>query len=61
MAEYTMIGADTNLFLSKYQLELPSTERMTEFLRKENEGLVWHTRIRVNISSLTDVKQEDIL
>jgi hypothetical protein len=40
MAEYTMIGADTNLFLSKYQLELPSTERMTEFLRKENEGLV---------------------
>ena len=39
MAEYTMIGADTNLFLSKYQLELPSTERMTEFLRKENEGL----------------------
>jgi predicted nuclease of restriction endonuclease-like (RecB) superfamily len=39
MAEYTMIGADTNLFLSKYQLELPSTERMTEFLRKANEGL----------------------
>ena len=39
MAEYTMIGADTNLFLSKYQLELPSIERMTEFLRKENEGL----------------------
>ena len=39
MAEYTMIGADTNLFLSKYQLELPSTERMIEFLRKENEGL----------------------
>ena len=39
MAEYTMIGADTNLFLSKYQLELPSTERMAEFLRKENEGL----------------------
>lgn len=39
MAEYTMIGADSNLFLSKYQLELPSTERMTEFLRKENEGL----------------------
>lgn len=39
MAEYTMIGADTNLFLTKYQLELPSTERMTDFLRKENEGL----------------------
>ncbi len=39
MAEYTMMGADANLFLSKYQLELPSTERITEFLRKENEGL----------------------
>ncbi len=39
MAEYTMMGADTNLFLSKYQLELPSTERITEFLREENKGL----------------------
>lgn len=39
MAEYTMMGTDTNMFLSKYQLELPSTERITEFLRKENEGL----------------------
>lgn len=39
MAEYTMMGADANLFLSKYQLELPSTERITEFLRKENESL----------------------
>lgn len=39
MAEYTIMGTDANLFLSKYQLELPSTERITEFLRKENEGL----------------------
>lgn len=39
MAEYTMMGADANMFLSKYHLELPSTERITEFLRKENEGL----------------------
>lgn len=39
MAEYTMMGTDANMFLSKYQLELPSTERITEFLRKENEGL----------------------
>ena len=39
MAEYTMMGADANLFLSKYQLELPSTEHFTKFLRKENEGL----------------------
>ena len=39
MAEYTMMGTDTNMFLSKYHLELPSTERITEFLRKEHEGL----------------------
>ncbi len=26
-------------FISKYQLNVPSKERMTEFLRKENEGL----------------------
>ena len=39
MAEYTMMGTDANLFLSKYQLELPSTEHITEFLREENKGL----------------------
>jgi len=40
MAEYTMIGADPNLFVSKYSLELPSVEKIREFLRKENEGLL---------------------
>ncbi len=39
MAEYTMMGTDANLFLSKYQLELPSTEHITQFLREENKGL----------------------
>lgn len=39
MAEYTMMGTDANLFVSNYKLELPSPERITEFLRKENEGL----------------------
>lgn len=39
MAEYTMMGADANLFVSNYKFELPSTERITEFLRRENEGL----------------------
>jgi len=34
-----MIGADANLFVSKYQLELPSTEKIKEFLKRENEGL----------------------
>lgn len=26
-------------FISKYELNIPSKERMAEFLRKENEGL----------------------
>lgn len=40
MAEYTMIGVDPNLFVSKYSLELPSVEKIREFLKKENEGLL---------------------
>lgn len=39
MAEYTTIGADPNLFISRYKLELPSTQSIAEFLRRENEGL----------------------
>lgn len=30
---------DGNSWHLEYQLNVPSTERMTEFLRKENEGL----------------------
>lgn len=33
------VGLSNCVFISKYQLNVPSTERMTEFLRKENEGL----------------------
>lgn len=40
MAEYTLLDTGEDLFISKYELSLPSKERMTEFLRKENEGLV---------------------
>ena len=40
MAEYATINVDPNLFISQYQLELPSKEQITEFLRKENEGLM---------------------
>lgn len=40
MVEYATINVDPNLFISQYQLELPSKERITEFLRKENEGLM---------------------
>lgn len=39
MAEYATIGVDPNMFISKYQLELPSKEQITDFLRKENVGL----------------------
>ena len=40
MAQYTLLDTGEDLFISKYELSLPSKERMTEFLRKENEGLV---------------------
>ena len=33
------VGLTNRVFSSKYQLNVPSKERMTEFLRKENEGL----------------------
>lgn len=39
MAEYTMMDADQNVFISKYQLNLPKKERITEFLKKENRQL----------------------
>ena len=39
MAEYSLLDLDESVFISKYQLNVPSKERMTEFLRKENEGL----------------------
>ena len=40
MAQYTLLDTGEDLFISKYELSLPSKERMTEFLRKENEGFV---------------------
>lgn len=39
MAEYTLLDLDEDVFVSKYEFSIPSKERMTEFLRKENEGL----------------------
>lgn len=30
---------DKDVFVLRYELTIPSKERMTEFLRKENEGL----------------------
>ena len=40
MAEYTLLDSDEDVFISKYELNIPSKESMTEFLRSENEGLV---------------------
>lgn len=39
MAEYSLLDLDESVFISKYQLNVPSKERMTEFLCKENEGI----------------------
>lgn len=39
MAEYTLLDTNEDVFISKYELNIPSKERMTEFLRKENEVL----------------------
>ena len=38
-AEYLAPFTDPQLFLSEYQLQLPTKEKFTEFLKKENEGL----------------------
>ena len=39
MAEYTLLDTSEDIFISKYEFNIPSKERMTEFLRKENEGI----------------------
>lgn len=39
MAEYTLLDTNEDVFISKYELNIPSKERMADFLRKENEGL----------------------
>jgi len=38
MAEYTLLDQTEEVFVSKYELSIPSKERMMEFLRKENQG-----------------------
>lgn len=47
MAEYTLLDSDEDIFISKYELNIPSKERMTEFLRKENEGLNKEEKIQI--------------
>jgi len=46
LVEYALAGMDNNLFVSRYQLELPSKEEMCRFLEekmREMEG--WRIRI----------------
>jgi len=38
MAEYTLLDQTEDVFVSKYELSIPSKEQMMEFLRKENQG-----------------------
>ena len=38
-AEYATAGLDQQLFISKYELQLPSPEKITAFLRQENAGV----------------------
>ena len=38
MVEYVTPHIDPNLFVAQYELQLPSKERMKEFLMKENRG-----------------------
>ena len=39
-AEYATAGLDQQLFISKYELQLPSPEKITAFLRQENTGKI---------------------
>lgn len=39
MVEFATAGIDPQLFVSKYELQLPSPEKMTNFLKKENAAL----------------------
>ena len=35
LVEYALAGMDNNLFVSKYQLELPKKEEMQKFIEKQ--------------------------
>lgn len=37
-AEYATLGMDQNLLVTEYRVALPSSEQMTEFLKKENSA-----------------------
>lgn len=40
LVEYAVADSDMQLFVSKYMLELPSTQQLAEFIRKELNGLI---------------------
>jgi len=40
LVEYAVADSDMQLFVSKYMLELPSTQQLADFIRKELNGLI---------------------
>jgi hypothetical protein len=38
MVEYVTPNIDPNVFVAQYKLQLPSKEKIKEFLMKENKG-----------------------
>lgn len=40
LVEYAVADSDMQLFVSKYMLELPSTQQLADFIRKELNGLM---------------------
>ena len=40
LVEYAVADTDMQLFVSKYMLELPSTQQLADFIRKELNGLI---------------------
>ncbi len=40
LVEYAVADTDMHLFVSKYVLELPSTQQLADFIRKELNGLI---------------------
>jgi len=46
LVEYAVADSDMQLFVSKYMLELPSTQQLADFIRKELDGLIKLCRLK---------------
>jgi hypothetical protein len=45
--EYALAGMDDNLFVSKYQLELPKKEEMQKFIEEKLRESSYEERIKI--------------